>query len=120
MVTERDEVLARATELGADAGRAAASWVFDGNTSDATYREVLRGLEDIDPMILDQFNVPNLSGEYADDPTPASLAEDLDLDPEADEDLLEEACQVWEDLASAAFWEEVERVARLHTETEED
>jgi hypothetical protein len=32
----------QAEELGRDAGRAAASWVFDGSTPEHAYRQVLR------------------------------------------------------------------------------
>ena len=41
-----------AENLGRDAGRAAASWMFDGNTPEDTYRAVLRGIEEGDPAIL--------------------------------------------------------------------
>jgi hypothetical protein len=36
-------LVAKAEELGRDAGRAAAGWVFDGNTPEEEYRRVLRG-----------------------------------------------------------------------------
>ncbi|HTU74389.1 MAG TPA: hypothetical protein VMG38_12810 [Trebonia sp.] len=46
-------VLAKAAELGHDAGKVAASWVFDGNTPEEAYRRVLRGIDDGDPGVLD-------------------------------------------------------------------
>ena len=64
------EIMREARKDGAAAGRAAASWVFDGNTKDATYREVLKGIEDGDPEVMDRFRTPDLSGEWTDEPTP--------------------------------------------------
>jgi len=40
-----------AENLGRDAGRAAASWMFDGNTPEDAYRSVLSGAGDGDPAI---------------------------------------------------------------------
>lgn len=59
---------AHARYLGADAALTAAT-SFVMSESDA--RSVL---SDVDPAVLDSFTVPNLSGEYAGDPTPRSLA----------------------------------------------
>jgi hypothetical protein len=56
--------LDEATERGADAGRAAGSWVIDGNTSPETARNILRGIDDGDPMVMDMAPGP-LSGEWA-------------------------------------------------------
>lgn len=110
------EILRKARRDGREAGRAAASWCFDGNTTDATYRYFLKGLEDGDPAVLDAYTAPNLSGEWAGDPTPQSLAEDYDLDETNDPEgwRLDEACRAWEDAASEAFWQELERAARYH------
>jgi hypothetical protein len=108
-----------AAELGRCAGYAAATWVFDGNTAPETYARVLRGIEDGDPEILDAYRMPDLSGEYADDPTPATLAAMLELDPE-DEDQaaeLEDCCDAYCDGASEAFWAEVERAARYQVQS---
>lgn len=109
------DIMAQARKDGRAAGHAAASWCYDGNTDAAWYERTLKGLEDGDPMVLDSFNVPNLSGEYADAPTPQSLAEDYGLDEQRDPDgyILDEACTEWENAASEAFWHEIERVCRL-------
>jgi hypothetical protein len=72
-----EAILARAREAGEAHGRAAGSWYFDGNTSEETYAAVLRGIEDGDPAVLDTFPCAPLSGEWADDPTPESVLEDL-------------------------------------------
>lgn len=106
------KILSLARGDGETAGRNAASWAFDGNTTTKTYRTVLRGIQDGDPAVLDSFHTPDLSGEWSGDPTPSTLAEDYDI---ADDDrrdwLLDEVCNVWMDAASEAFWSEVERIA---------
>ncbi len=51
-------------EKGAALGRARGSWVVDGNTSQATARAILKGIEDGDPAIMDIEPAP-LSGEHA-------------------------------------------------------
>lgn len=101
----RREILAAARRDGKAAGTVAASWVTDGNTSRETYARILRGLEDGDPEILDSLPWPNLSGEWANDPTPRSLAEDYGITEERDPsgDLTADACDAWEDAAGAAF-----------------
>lgn len=111
------DIIRQARKDGREAGYNAAGWVFDGNTTLETYRAALKGIEDGDPMILDGFSVPNLSGEWADSPTPQSLAEDYGLTEDNDPDgwRLDAACTAWEDAASLAFWHEVERTARYHT-----
>lgn len=108
-----DPSLTRASEMGATAGRNLASWVFDGNTTDETYRTFLGLREDGDP--LDEQFAPRsgwLSGENADDPTPQSLASDLGIDPEDDE-LLNAACSAYEEAADGAYWAHLEATANL-------
>jgi hypothetical protein len=39
------DITAAAGKLGRDAGKAAASWIFDGSTPEGTYRRVLRGIK---------------------------------------------------------------------------
>ena len=112
---------ARAAELGEAAGKAAASWVFDGNTSPETYRAFLAGYEEGDPMVMDAYQPASgwLSGEFAESPTPDTLASDLDLDPDNighDVDILDDACEVFEEVADDAYWAELVRVATLQTE----
>jgi hypothetical protein len=109
-----DERVNRAAELGREAGLAAASWAFDGNTTDETYRRVLEGLDEGDPAVYDLFRLPNLSGEFADDPTPQTLADELEVGDlyRAGAIDMDEECTAWEVAASDAFWQEVERVAR--------
>jgi hypothetical protein len=62
-----------AREMGRQAGIAAASWIVDGNTSPDHIQRMVKMLDDGDPEFYDWINPPNLSGEWADDPTPQSL-----------------------------------------------
>lgn len=102
---------AEARKLGAERGLAAASWVFDGNTPQRTYRAFLRAWDDGDP-VLDNYAPTSgwLSGEWADTPTPDTLARDLGI---TDPDEIDAACDAYEDAATEAYWAELERVARL-------
>lgn len=113
-----ETIIAEAAELGRDAGEAVASWVFDGNTDRATYERFLQGLEDGDPETLDRLPSAPLSGEWADGPTPTSLLRDLGIEPYTDDaDALQDAiCDAFEEAYDTAMYEEVERVARYHTE----
>jgi hypothetical protein len=111
-----DSIIGRATKLGHDAGIAAASWVFDGNTSPDTYRRYAEGIAAGDPEILDSLREPNLSGEYADDYSERDLARDLGIEPYSDDS--DAAATAWAEAASEAFWAEVERIARLHNPDE--
>lgn len=114
------DIIIRASELGAEVGRNAASWFFDGNTSDDAYRRVLAGITEGDPKVLDSLPTPNLSGEWADDPTPNSLREYLGVsenDWHSDDDpidLCEQCCAAWEDSAWEAVQVAVERACVEH------
>ena len=108
-----DDSMALADQIGASHGKNAAGWVFDGNTTDETYARYLKGIEDGDPMVLDSLREPSLSGEYADDYTSSDLLSDLGVEDE-DTEYQDELCTAYEDAARAAFWDEVERVARQH------
>lgn len=67
-----------AYSLGRDVALAAASWVIDGNTDVDHVRRVVAMLDAGDPSVTDYLPPrPNLSGEWADDPTPQSLAADV-------------------------------------------
>lgn len=109
---EIKELEEAARQLGQDAGEAAASWVFDGNTTREQYVRILKGIDDGDPEILDSLPTPNLSGEWADDPTPRSVLEELGVDPE-DDALAPDLLSIWEQAASDAVVWELERIARM-------
>ena len=120
MTHHDDQIILQAAELGEDAGRAAASWVFDVNTDRETYRAVLAGIEDGDPMVLDAYRTPDLSGEFAGDYSSSDLAGELGLDEDwTSPETLDAACDAWLDAAGEAFWHEVERVARLQLQVRE-
>lgn len=111
--TNRAELLNEAAELGREAAAAAASWSTDGNESTDSQRAKLQQLRDGDPAVWDILpNTPNLSGEWADDPTPTSLFEELigrppeldRLDAESrDAGLLDALAQAWEDGVGETF-----------------
>lgn len=115
---EPEPHIVKARQMGTERGKAAASWVFDGNTTQETYRAFLQATEDGDPA-RDQWDHLSgwLSGEYGDDPRPQTLAHDLDLPTDTDDDMaaVDEACDAYEDAAEEAYWAELERVARLQT-----
>lgn len=107
-------LLKAAREAGEAHGRAAASWYFDGNTTTETYRHTLEGLEAGDPAVLDTFPCAPLSGEWADEPTPATVLEGLGADDDDDERYgLVDAYE--QGFARAAYCE-IERVARYQLE----
>lgn len=81
--------LAQARYLGADAALAAASWV---TMDEADARSIL---EDVDPEVMDRYPEPNLSGEWADDPTPTSLAREVGYDGD-DQDHEQAIADAWE------------------------
>jgi hypothetical protein len=107
-----------AYELGKDAAIAAASWVVDGNTSQDHIRRMVAMLDAGDPVAYDYLPAqPNLSGEWADAPTPLSLAQDIfgtgitgtqDYPPEE----LNEIADAWEAGVFDTFQYECERILR--------
>ena len=91
-----------ASEIGRKHGCADASWVTDGNTTDATYWSLLRQIQD------DEFEMPQpLGGEWAEGYSAASLMEDLGLadadDTAAQDALVAELCDEYEAAFSAAY-----------------
>lgn len=114
-----DDAKEEARALGERHGINAAGWVARGARESA--KRILRGIEDGDPMILDAYKAPDLSGEFSGDLTPRSLLEtvldpaDLDevcADPECNY-VENEICTSYEDGAQNAFWEELERLCRF-------
>jgi hypothetical protein len=78
-----DETLAlKAEAAGYDAGKAAGSWVIDGNTTPETARRFLQGLRDCDPEIYDSLPSAPLSGEWADGLLPRDVLGWYDLPDE--------------------------------------
>lgn len=110
-INEDLAVFRTARDIGTEHGKAAAGWVFDGNTGTDTYRRILAGIEDGDPEVMDEIPDSDLSGEWADGYTLDLLAGDVGMDPDDDLDSV-----IWE--YEAAFrdgvCEELSRVATYH------
>lgn len=67
-----------ARAMGVEAAKNAASWMTDGTSDPEHLRRVLNMLDEGDPQADDYLpRRPNLSGEFADDPTPQSIAEEI-------------------------------------------
>jgi hypothetical protein len=93
---DRDEEAMRGS--GEKAGRAAGSWVTDGNSSDDDRRAVLRMIEEC------EFETPNpLSGEYADGWTEERAFEDAGVSMPEDDDERSSLLTVWEDAFRSGF-----------------
>lgn len=103
-------LVAKAEELGRDAGKTAATWVFDGNTPEEAYRRVLRGIDEGDPAVLDSIEPPAIgpAAGYTED----DLARDLGIEPS--DRALPRAVSAYADAFTEAFWRETERAARDH------
>jgi hypothetical protein len=77
----------RLEDLGRKMGESAGSWVVDGNTTAEQARAILRGLRDVDPVVMDLMPSP-LSGEYAGNPVSNDVLAEVDAnedDPAAAE-----------------------------------
>lgn len=97
---------------GLEHGRAAGSWVFDGNTHEDMIRRVLQGYDDGDPETMELLEPYPLSGEWADDPTPATVYAIAGVD---DPEAFDPAGQLLTDYElafSEGFWGEVIRSGR--------
>lgn len=93
---------AEAERLGEEAARSAATWVTNGNESDESRRRKLQRIEDEGYVPGEILLAPNLSGEFADSPTPQSLLRDI-VGPDADPDLADELATAWEEGVEAEF-----------------
>lgn len=95
-----DERVAR--EDGRSAGHAAGTWVIC-NIDEREARETLAAIDDGDPAAMDRLAPHSgwLSGEWADDPTPATLAREADCD---DPDCIVAMCDAFEFAAEEAYW----------------
>jgi hypothetical protein len=127
--TPYDRAIAYAAEIGREHGTNAASWVFDGNTSDETYARILAGLDDGDPEILDSLPAPDLSGQWADSLTgPRLIVDALDAAGHSretvhastygycreSEEWGADICDAYENAFSDAVSDAVETAARAH------
>lgn len=127
-ITEKDwaRLEDAARKLGAEHGKNAAGWYFDGNTSADTYRAVLAGIENGDPAVLDTFPAADFSGQWADGYSVGELwfdcggPESPDVqswgDVADEQELQGELADIYSDAFSEAVSDEIGRVARLQTE----
>lgn len=101
---------------GVEAAKAAASWIIDGNTPREHIEQLARWGDDGDPRLDDHLpNRPNLSGEWADAPTPASLAvEILGTGPDTAEreEQVDAICDAFEQGVDDTFTQECERIVK--------
>jgi hypothetical protein len=109
-----------ASRLGAIAGSNAAQWVAQDSWGGRVTRREAEAAQDFLCALEDGGELPeppNLSGEWADSETPASLMESLFGDDWQDTpefvEAQDEMCQAWEDSASEAFFSELARSAGL-------
>jgi hypothetical protein len=122
-----DQAIAKAEKLGKAHGINAAEWAIQDSwggrvSSPQDYQAAkafLDGAEAGDPAIMDRFNPPNLSGEWADSMTPRSLIEEV---TEGEIMLAEEEAdavfQAYETEAANGFWQELETSAANLLETQ--
>ncbi len=102
--------LEQAEQEGYEAGKAAGSWLLDGNSTEQAARALLRGIEDGDPEVMDALPSSPLSGEWADDPLPRDVLDGLGLDE--DDDAAEDVLRAYEDAYSRGVEDEAVRSAR--------
>ena len=119
-----DKATERAEILGTKAGKNAAEWAIQdlwGGRATRGEREcaesVLKQLNEGDPQIYDNFTLPDLSGEWAGDPTPNDLFMDCsgyEYFPDIDghQEIMDELCTTWEYAVSDAFFSTLEQSAR--------
>jgi hypothetical protein len=98
---------------GADAALSVVSWC---EMSDQVAAYLIAD-DDIDPALEDMLPAePNLSGEYADSPTPHSLASDITMHPwaELDASVIDALSDAWEEGRDAVWRRALRAVAYRH------
>jgi len=109
-----DSMIQKAAEMGTEAGKAAATHVFDGNTTEETYERVVVLYEDGDPALDAIVAEPAwLSGEWEGGLVPHTLANAVagltNITPED----LDHVCSCYEMAAGDMFWQEVIMAAQV-------
>jgi hypothetical protein len=104
-------LIAKAEELGRNAGHTAAGTVLGGSRPEQAYQQALRGTREGDPAVPGATMPPAIGpgAGYGED----DLARDLGIDP-ADR-ALPRAVSAYAGAFTSAFWHETERAARDHT-----
>jgi hypothetical protein len=121
-----DECIIEARNLGRAEGIKFAEWVamdmFGGRctrNSKEKARAVLESIESCDHTHMD-VRLPSLSGEYADEMTPAKLLEDVLWYTDAEqgehtdevEEVLDDLCSAWEEGVSEGYEWQLSQLAR--------
>jgi hypothetical protein len=127
-----DKAIAEAEKLGKAHGINAAEWAIQDSwggrvSSPQDYQAAkafLDGAEAGDPAIMDGFNPPNLSGEWADSMTEADLLKaafdgfDSDIIDTLEPEDIDEIANAYEQAASDSYWQELETSAANLLETQ--
>lgn len=125
-MTDLSKYEAEAHALGVAAAKTAASWCVDGNTDPEHYARLVRMMDEGAPELSDYLpQRPNLSGEWADAPTPYSLYEQVTgLDHSEENDaaglayetlvgsVVDAIANAWEAGVAETFETECERLIR--------
>jgi len=112
MEDDDPEAIVKARANGYSDGEDAASWILDGNSSDAAALKLLRGIRDGDPEVLDQLPGSPLSGEFSGEKVPNDVLRDVDL--EEDDELAEAAIDAYEDGFNSGVHDGAEKLALTH------
>lgn len=102
-----------ARKLGAEHGKAKGSWVLDGNSSSETAQRIVAMIDDGDPELWDMYAAP-LSGEWADEPTPNDILEEIEYEGDDSPESWDSIIRAYEEAHSLAWSDEVERTARIY------
>jgi hypothetical protein len=130
MTTEAyiEKAIKEAEKLGKEHGENAAQWVAQDSwggrvassrQSEENARAFLKGIEEGDPIIMDSYVSPNLSGEWADSMTEADLLKaafdgfDADIIDTLEPEEIDEIANAYEQAASDGFWQELETSAAI-------
>jgi hypothetical protein len=118
-----EKAIKEAESLGKYHGENAAQWVAQDSwggrvassrQSEENARAFLKGIEEGDPMIMDSYTSPNLSGEWADSMTPRSLIEEVTQgEIMLTEEEADAVCQAYETESANGFWQELETSAAI-------
>lgn len=104
---------AEAYQLGKDAAESAASWATDGNDTDESRRAKLAVVTGEDYRAENLLPpMPDLSGEWADGPTPASLARDITGEDDPDNYTVDTIADAFEAGVSDHFYPAIEAELR--------
>ena len=98
-----------AMSYGRDAGHAAATWAEISEANAARMAELIDNCE------ADEYlpAMPDLSGEWADGETPATLADALGI--AVDDERIDSYCDAWERGADSGYWAEIWRMIRAYS-----